>query len=122
MVGAGDCEGAVGKGDVGGIGFHEVRRKALAALDDLIGCSAQGAAADHHAARGIGTAADRDLVGIGLGEMDLVFRHTEPVGDHLRIARLVPLPVRQGAGDDRQSPEGSKRNSMRSLKTPVLST
>ena len=26
-VGAGDCEGAVGKGDVGGIGLHEMRRK-----------------------------------------------------------------------------------------------
>jgi hypothetical protein len=31
--------------------------------------------------------------------MDLVLRHAEPVGDHLRIARLVPLPVRQGADD-----------------------
>src|SRR5438552_1570708 len=32
-------------------------------------------------------------------QMDLVLRHAEPVGDHLRIARLVPLPVRQGADD-----------------------
>ncbi len=32
-VGAGDREGAVGKGDVGSVGLHEMRRKALAALE-----------------------------------------------------------------------------------------
>src|SRR5205807_8898407 len=73
---------------------------------DLVGGGAQGAAADHHAARGIGAAADCDLVGVGLRQMDLVLRDAEPVGDHLRIARLVPLPVRQGAGDDRHFTTG----------------
>ena len=79
-----------------------MRGKALAALDDLVGRGAQGAAADHHAARGIGAAADRDLVGVGLRQMDFVLGHAKPIGDHLRIGRLVPLPVRQGAGEDRQ--------------------
>jgi hypothetical protein len=92
-VGAGDREGAVGKGDVGGVGLHEMRGKALAALDDLVGRGAQCAAADHHAARGISAAADRDLICVGLQEMDLIEGHAEPVGGHLRIARLVPLPV-----------------------------
>ena len=78
-----------------------MRGKALAALDDLVGRGAQCAAADHHAARGIGAAADRDLVGVGLRQMDFVFRHAEPVGDHLGIGGLVPLPMRQGAGEDR---------------------
>jgi len=79
-VGAGDREGAVGKGDVGGVGLHEMRRKALAAFDDLVGRGARRAAADHHAARGVSAAADRDLVGVGLREMDLVEGHAEPVG------------------------------------------
>ena len=83
-------------------GLHEMRGEALAALDHLVGRGAQRAAADHHAARGIGAAADRDLVGIGLRQMDLVLGHAEPVGDHLGIGRLVPLAVRQGAGEDRQ--------------------
>ena len=38
--------------------------------------------------------------------MDLVLGHAEPVRGHLRIGRLVPLPVRQGAGDDRQFARG----------------
>ena len=101
-VSAGDREGAVGKGDVGGVGLHEMGRETLAALDDLVRGGAQRAAADHHAARGVGAATDCDLVGVGLREMDLLFGHAEPVGDHLRIARLVPLAVRQRAGDDRQ--------------------
>ena len=90
------------KADVGGVGLHEMRGKALAALDHLVGRGAQGAAADHHAARGIGAAADRDLVGVGLRQMDLVLGTPSQSADHLRIARLVPLPVRQGAGEDRQ--------------------
>jgi hypothetical protein len=47
-----------------------MRCKALAAIDDLFG--AQGTAADHHAAPGIGAAADRNLVGVGLCQMELV--------------------------------------------------
>src|SRR5271165_3835032 len=82
------------KGDVGGVRLHEMGGKALAALDDLVGGGAQCAAADHHAARGVGAAADRDLVGVGLFEMDLVLGHAAPVGDHLSIAGLVPLPMR----------------------------
>jgi hypothetical protein len=33
-----------------------------------------------------------DLVGLGLRQVDLVLRHAEPVGDHLRITRRVPCP------------------------------
>jgi len=75
---------------------------AFAAFDHLVSGGAQCAAADHHAARSIGAAADRDLVGVGLRQMDLVLRDAEPVGDHLRIGRLVSLPMRQSAGEYRQ--------------------
>jgi hypothetical protein len=98
-----DGKGAVGKGDLGGVGLYETRREALVARDDLVGCGAQGAPADHHAARGIGAAADRDLVGVGLRQMDLVLGHAEPVGDHLRMvvsgnARREILTRKQTAG------------------------
>jgi hypothetical protein len=36
----------------------------------------------------ISAAADRDLVGIGLRQMDLVLGEPRPVADHLRIVRL----------------------------------
>jgi len=75
---------------------------AFAAFDHLVSGGAQCAAADHHAARSIGAAADRDVVGVGLRQMDLVLRDAEPVGDHLRIGRLVSLPMRQSAGENRQ--------------------
>ena len=61
----------IGEGDVGGVGLHEMRGKALASLDHLVGGGAQRAATHHHAARGIGAAADGDLVGIRLGKVDL---------------------------------------------------
>src|SRR5215469_4998633 len=79
-----------------------MRGEALAALDDLIGRRAQGVAAHHHAARAIGAAADRDLVGIGLGKADLLSRYAEPLRYHLGIGGLVALAVRQRAGEDRQ--------------------
>src|ERR1700738_400138 len=47
-----------------------------------VGGGAQRAAGDHHAARGVSAAADRDLVGVGLREMDLVLRHAEPIRDY----------------------------------------
>ena len=57
QVGAGDREIAAGKGDVGS--------------------GAQRAAADHHAAKGISAAADRNLVCVGLRQTDLILRHAE---------------------------------------------
>jgi hypothetical protein len=69
-------------GDIGSVGFHEMGRKALAARDDLVGRGAQGTAADHHAARRISAAAERDIVSVGLRQMDLVLGHAELIRDY----------------------------------------
>jgi hypothetical protein len=46
----GDSKATIGKDDISSINFHEMCREALAAVDDLVGCGAQRASADHHAA------------------------------------------------------------------------
>ena len=53
-----------------------------------------------HAARAVAAAADRHLVGVALHEADVLERHAEPFGHHLRVDGLVALAVRVRAGDD----------------------
>ncbi len=106
LVGAGDHELAVRELDVGGVGFHEVGRELLAALDHLVGRGAERAAADHHRAGGISAASDRHLVRVGLGKAHILDRDVEPFGEHLGEGCLVALAVGQHARHDRDRPAG----------------
>ena len=74
----------------------------LALLDHLVGGELKRIAADHHAARAVGAAADRDLRGVALHIADLLERHAEDFMGELREHRGVALAVRMGAAVDRQ--------------------
>ena len=88
--------------DVAGIGFHHIGGELLALFDDGIGRRLERIAADHHAARTIGAAADRDLRGVALHIADRFEGHAEQFVGELGEHRGVALAVRMGAGEDRE--------------------
>ena len=101
-VGADDVEAAVLELEVAGRRFQHHRRHRLGLLDDGVGGALERVAADMHAARAVGAAPDRHLVGVALDEADDLERHAEPFVHHLRVDGLVALAVRMGAGKDRE--------------------
>ena len=101
-VGADDAEGAVLEFDVAGGGFQHHRRHRLGLFDDAVGGALERIAADLHAARAIGAAAERYGIGVALHEADVLERHAEPFRHHLRIDGLVALAVRMRAGENGQ--------------------
>ena len=100
-VGAGDDKPAGAEFDVGRRRFEHMRGDLLAVLDDLVGRADDRVAADDHRFRAAGAAAGDQLVAVALHQPDAPERDAEPARQHLRERRPVPLPVIQGAGDDR---------------------
>ena len=100
LVGADHGELAVLELDVAGRGFQHVAGHLLGLLDHHLGGVLQRRAADGHAARAVGAAAEADLVGVALDHADGVEIDAEPLRHHLGIDGLVALAVIVGAGDD----------------------
>ena len=80
--------------------FHHHRRHRPGFLDDAVGGLLQRIATNVHAARAVAAAADRHRIGVALHEADVLERHAEPFGGHLRIDGGVALTMRMGAGKD----------------------
>ena len=100
LVGALDREAAVGELEVVLGRLQQVRRELLGLADHLLRRVDDGDAADDQRPRAVGVEALRRDLGVAVQDLDVLERHAELVGDDLAERRLVPLPVRGGAGDD----------------------
>ena len=85
--------------------LEQVRRERLRFLDHLVDRHHDRGAADGSAAAAVRIAAVVRHVGVALEDRHVLDRHAKPIGDDLREARFLPLPVRRDAGDDRHGPE-----------------
>ena len=101
-VGADDVEAAILEFEIACGCFQHHGRHGLGLLDDGVGGALERVAPDMHAARAIGAAADRNLVGVALNEADRIKRHAEPFVHHLRVDCLMALAVGMGAGKDHE--------------------
>src|SRR5438046_1471945 len=74
-----------------------------AGLDNLVGGADDRIAANNHRFGAPGAAARDQFVAVALNEADALEWDAKPRRQHLGEWRPVPLPVIQGAGDDRHS-------------------
>ena len=111
LVGAGDLEHAAVVLDVAFRRLQQVRGDLLALGDDLVERLDDRGAADGDRARAVGAHAEQDLRGVAVHDVDVLDRHAEAVGDHLREGGLVALAVRVRAGEHRHLPVGCTRTS-----------
>ena len=103
-VGAGDAEGALLEGDVGGGRLEHLRGVGLALLDHGVRRVVDRHPLCRQRARAAGPAARGDPAGVALDDADLLERHIQPVVQHLGIGRLVALAVGLGADQHRDRP------------------
>ena len=73
--------------------FHQVRGDLLALGDHLVQGLDDGGAAHGDRTRAVGAHAKEDLGRVPVHDVDVLDRHPQAVGDHLRESRLVPLAV-----------------------------
>ena len=101
LVGARDLEHAAVVLDVVLGCLEQVGGDLLAFGDDLVERLHDRRAADRDRARAVGAHAEEHLRRVAVHDLHLLHAKTEPVGDHLREGRLVPLAVRMRAGEHR---------------------
>ena len=92
--------------DVLGGRLQEARRDAPAALDDLLGRARHRRAAHGEGARAAITAPGAERVAVTPEHLDALGRHAEPIGHDLGEGRLVSLPHRRRAGEQRHGAVG----------------
>ena len=102
-VSAGNDKAAGAELDVSHGGLQHVRGDLPAGLDNLVGGADDRVAAVNHRFGPSGAAARDQFVAVALNEADALEWDAKPRRQHLGEWRPVPLPVIQGAGDDRHS-------------------
>ena len=99
LVGALDREAAATELEVVGRGLHEVGGDRLRLLDHLVDGSDHRLAADDEGSGAVGVEALRGHLSVTVQHLDVLERHTKPVGDDLAEGRLVALAVGGRPGD-----------------------
>ena len=100
---AGHGELAVLELDVGFRGLEQVRGDLLALVDDLVERLDDRGAADRQRARAVRAHAEQDTARVAVNDVDVLDRHAEPRGDHLRERRLVALSMAVRAREHRDA-------------------
>src|SRR6266446_137505 len=98
-IGTGDGETTVRKLDVGFGGFHQMRRRALALLDDQLRGFDDRHPRGGDGARAAGAAAGMHDVAVALLELYALEGHAKLRREHLRERRRVTLAIIERAGD-----------------------
>ena len=100
-VGAGDAHEAIADLEVAGAGLERFGGDFLELATEVTRRALHADAAGRDRSRAAGAETGGDLVGVALQDVDALRRHTELLGDELRVSRLVALPARLGADQDR---------------------
>ena len=105
-IGVDHAERPVDEFDVVLSRLHRMRRELARLGDDLVGGNRRGTAAEHGGARGVGTATVGGEIGVGVRHTDVGLVETKAVAQQDLVHRLVPLAVRDRAGDHRDRAAG----------------